>query len=165
MDLTRRRLLGALGVGPVALAGCCAAPDYEVRLRPTAETEITAVGDEWTIDGAVRATFYLGSERTVESVSAVVFDEHSDQRREHDLGDVRSEDATDTGERCGGRRLDVPLELTTATFPYRIELQTPTEAACEDDVRFSAVELIEEYDPGQTGSIGDYWSYEEIQTR
>ncbi|MFC6756732.1 hypothetical protein ACFQER_08595 [Halomicroarcula sp. GCM10025894] len=126
------------------------------------ETEITVAEDTWTIDGAVRATFYLGSERTLAGVRAVVFDENGDPIAHRDLGDIRSEAATDTGEPCGGRRLDVPLELTASAFPYRIELQTPAEAACEDDIRISAVEFREEHTPGQTGTIGDYWSYDEI---
>lgn len=165
MDLTRRRLLGALGTGPVALAGCCAPPDYEVYIRPTRDTRITAGDGEWVIDGTVRAMFYLGSERTVEDVRVVVFDENGDRRLGHELGDIDGSAATDTGERCGGRRLDVPLELTTAAFPYRIELQTPADVACEDDVEVSSVEFIEESDTGQAGTLGESWRYEDVQCR
>lgn len=163
MDLTRRRLLGALGTVPTAVAGCvgCAAPEYEVRLRPAESTAITAADGEWAIDGAVTATFHLENEQTIADVRVVVFDETGDRLVEHDLGDVRGEAATDTGGRCGGRRLDVDLAVTTTAYPHRIELETPTDVACTDDVRFEVAELRPEYETGQTGPLGEYWRYEE----
>jgi|GEM_PF-3206583 len=161
MNLTRRRLLSALGAGPVAVAGCCAAPANEVYIRPAEDTQIEAADGEWTIDGSVEATFYLGNEETFQNVYVVVFDEDGDRLREYDLGDIRSEDATDTGERCGGSRLSVDIELTTAAYPYRIELETPTDAACPEDVEFTAAELRAEYDPGKEGTLGEYWRYEQ----
>jgi len=48
-----------------------------------------------------------------------------------------------------------------AAYPYRIELATPTDAACPEDVEFTAAELRVAYDPGKEGTLGEYWRYEQ----
>lgn len=142
---TRRRLLGLLGTGAVAMAGCQEVPSdcgFEIRLALSEDTTVDA-GEEFALDGTVRVSFTdLVDDAVARSVAVVLAAEDGDPIARTGVGDVAQADGESYDEgTCEGDRVTVPVTVTAETTP---ELVTLT---CERWPRYCEAQTgEEEYD-------------------